>query len=292
VVSPCAVFGSEVTPEMKFGITMFPTDKSIGVIEMAKACEERGFASLYFPEHTHIPASRATPAPAGEPLAEEYYRSLDPFVALGAVAAATTNLRFGTGIALVAQRDPIVLAKEVASLDFVSGGRFVFGIGFGWNVEELADHGVAFKDRRAVVQERVEAMKAIWTQDEAAYAGEFVDFPPTFSWPKPVQTPHPPILIGGGGGPKLFEAIAAYADGWIPIGGAGVNKNLPALHEAMEKVGRDPAELTIVPFGVMPDPGKLAYYEESGFQEVVFRVPPAPEAKVLEILDRLATDFC
>ena len=275
---------------MKFGITMFPTDTSIGIIELARACEERGFASLYVPEHTHIPASRATPAPAGEPLGEEYYRCLDPFVALSAAAAVTTDLRIGTGIALVAQRDPIVTAKVVASLDHLSGGRFVFGIGFGWNVEELADHGVAFKNRRAVVRERVEAMKAIWTQDEAAYSGDFVDFPPTFSWPKPVQKPHPPVLIGGGGGPKLFEAIAAYADGWIPIGGAGVNKQLPALHEAMEAVGRDPAELTIIPFGVLSDPGKIAYYEESGFQEVVFRVPPAPADKVLPIMDRLAAD--
>jgi probable F420-dependent oxidoreductase len=276
---------------VRFGITMFPTDKSIGAIELARGCEERGFASLYVPEHTHIPASRDTPAPAGEPLAEEYYRSLDPFVALTAAAAVTTDLTVGTGIALVAQRDPIVTAKEVASLDVVSGGRFVFGIGFGWNVEELADHGVAFADRRAVVRERVEAMKAIWTEEQASYSGDHVSFPPTFSWPKPVQQPHPPILIGGGGGPKLFEAIAAYADGWIPIGGAGVNKQMPALHEAMEAAGRDPDELTIIPFGVMPDPGKLAYYEESGFEEVVFRVPPAPEAKVLEILDRLAADF-
>jgi probable F420-dependent oxidoreductase len=276
---------------VKIGVTMFPTDKSIGIVELARACEERGFGSLYVPEHTHIPASRTTPAPAGEPLGEEYYRSLDPFVALTAAAAVAPSLTVGTGIALVAQRDPIITAKEVASLDFVSGGRFVFGIGFGWNVEELADHGVAFADRRRVVKERVEAMKAIWTNDEAAYSGEFVDFPPTFSWPKPVQEPHPPILIGGGGGPKLFEAIADYADGWIPIGGAGVNKNLPALHEAMEKAGRDPAELTIVPFGVLPDPGKLAYYEESGFQEIVFRVPPAPAEKVLPILDRFAADF-
>ncbi len=270
---------------------MFPTDLSVGPVELARACEERGFGSLYVPEHTHIPASRETPAPAGEPLGEEYYRALDPFVALTAAAAVTEDLRIGTGIALVAQRDPIVTAKAVASLDFVSGGRFVFGIGFGWNVEELADHGVAFADRRAVVRERVEAMKAIWTQEQAAYHGQFVDFPATFSWPKPVQQPHPPILIGGGGGPKLFEAIAAYADGWIPIGGAGVNKQRPALNAAMEAAGRDPAELTIIPFGVLPDPGKVAYYEESGFDEVVFRVPPAPAEKVLPIMDRLAADF-
>ncbi len=274
---------------MKFGITMFPTDLSIGPIELARACEERGFVSLYVPEHSHIPASRITPAPAGEPLGEEYYRSLDPFVALTAAAAVTERLRIGTGIALVAQRDPIVTAKAVASLDLVSRGRFVFGIGFGWNVEELADHGVAFGDRRAVCQERVEAMKTIWTRDEAAYSGEHVEFPPTFSWPKPVQKPHPPILLGGGGGPKLFEAIAAYGDGWMPIGGAGVRRALPQLHASMESAGRDPAELTIIPFGVMADAGKLDYYAGIGFEEVVFRVPPAPADVVLPIMDRLAT---
>jgi len=276
---------------VKFGITMFPTDLSIGPIELARACEDRGFVSLYVPEHTHIPASRTTPAPAGEPLGEEYYRSLDPFVALTAAAAVTERLRVGTGIALVAQRDPIVTAKSVASLDLVSGGRFVFGIGFGWNVEELADHGVAFGDRRAVVKERMEAMKALWTQEQAAYSGEHVDFPATYSWPKPVQRPHPPILLGGGGGPKLFEAIADYADGWMPIGGAGVRRQLPDLHAAMEAAGRDPAELTIIPFGVLPDAGKMAYYADIGFDEVVFRVPPAPAEVVLPIMDRLAAEF-
>jgi probable F420-dependent oxidoreductase len=276
---------------MNFGITMFPTDLSIGPIELARGCEERGFVSLYVPEHTHIPASRTTLAPAGEPLGEEYYRALDPFVALTAAAAVTERLRIGTGIALVAQRDPIVTAKAVASLDLVSDGRFVFGIGFGWNVEELADHGVAFADRRAVVKERMEAMKALWTEEQAAYSGDHVDLPPSFSWPKPVQKPHPPILLGGGGGPKLFEAIADYADGWMPIGGAGVRKALPELHAAMEAAGRDPAELTIIPFGVMPDPGKIDYYAEIGFDEVVFRVPPAPADKVLPILDRLADEF-
>lgn len=276
---------------MQFGLTMFPTDLSIGPVELARAAEARGFVSLYVPEHTHIPTSRSTPAPAGEPLAEEYKRCLDPFVALTAAAAVTERLRVGTGIALVAQRDPIVTAKEVASLDLVSGGRFVFGIGFGWNVEELADHGVAFADRREVVAERVAAMKALWTEDEAGYTGRHVHFPPAFSWPKPVQRPHPPILLGGGGGPKLFEAIAAYGDGWMPIGGAGVRKALPLLHAAMEAAGRDPAELTVIPFGVRADPGKIDYYAEIGFDEVVFRIPPAPADTVLAILDRLAETF-
>jgi probable F420-dependent oxidoreductase len=276
---------------LEFGLTMFATDLSIGPIELARAAEERGFASLFVPEHTHIPTSRSTTAPSGEPLTEEYKRSLDPFVTLTAAAAVTERLRVGTGIALVAQRDPIVTAKVVASLDLVSGGRFVFGIGFGWNVEELVDHGVAFADRRAVVAERVAAMKALWTEDEAGFEGEHVHFPPAFSWPKPVQRPHPPILLGGGGGPRLFEAIAAYGDGWMPIGGAGVRKALPALHAAMEAAGRDPAELTVIPIGVVPDPAKIDYYAEIGFDEVLFRIPSAPSATVLPILDRLAAMF-
>ena len=216
---------------------MFATDQSIGVVELARAAEERGFASFYVPEHTHIPSSRATPAPAGEPLGEEYSHSLDPFVSLTAAAAVTERLVVGTGIALVAQRDPIVMAKEVASLDLVSNGRFVLGIGFGWNREEMAHHGVRYADRRAVAREKVLAMKALWSEDEASFSGDHVSFEPTWSWPKPVQRPHPPILIGGGGGPKLFEAIADYADGWIPIGGGGVRAALPELRAAFERAG-------------------------------------------------------
>ena len=245
---------------MRYGITMFPTDLSIGPVQLAKEAEARGLDSIWFPEHTHIPVSRRTPAPAGEPLAEEYKRSLDPFVAMAAVVGATERIRVGTGIALVAQRDPIVMAKEVASLDLVSGGRLDLGIGFGWNVEEMADHGVDFRQRRAVVREKMLAMKALWTEEEAGFEGEYVNFEPSWSWPKPVQRPHPPVLIGGGGGPRLFEAIADYADGWIPIGGAGMREALPALHRAMEAAGRDPASLQIVPFGSMPEPGKIDYY--------------------------------
>ena len=272
---------------MRFGITMFPTDLSIGPVQLGREAEARGLDSLWFPEHTHIPTSRRTPAPAGEPLAEEYKRSLDPFVAMAAVVAVSLRLHVGTGIALVAKRDPLVMAKEVASLDLVSGGRLDLGIGFGWNVEEMADHGVAFKERRAVVREKVLAMKSLWTQDEASFDGEHVRFEPSWSWPKPVQTPHPPLLIGGGGGPRLFEAIADYADGWIPIGGAGLREALPALHRAMEEVGRDPAELSIVPFGSLPDPGKIEYYRTLGVTEIVFRVPPVPADEALPVLDQI-----
>ena len=273
---------------MRFGITMFPTDLSIGPVELALEAEARGLDSIWFPEHTHIPVSRRTRAPAGEPLAEEYKRSLDPFVAMAAVAGATERIRVGTGIALVAQRDPIVMAKEVASLDLVSRGRLDLGIGFGWNVEEMADHGVDFTRRRDVVREKVLAMKALWTEDEAGFEGEYVNFEPSWSWPKPVQRPHPPLLIGGGGGPTLFAAIADYADGWIPIGGAGMREALPTLHRAMDAAGRDPATLRIVPFGSMPDPGKIEYYGGLGVSEVVFRVPSAPADVALPVLDEIS----
>ena len=273
---------------MRFGITMFATDTSIGPVELGRACEDRGFTSLWFPEHTHIPTSRATPSPAGEPLAEEYKRSLDPFVTMSAIVGATERIRVGTGIALVAQRDPIVTAKEVASLDFVSGGRFSFGIGFGWNKEEMADHGVDFKTRRDLVRDKILLMKALWAEGEQGYDGEFVSVEPSFAWPKPVQKPHPPILIGGAPGPKLFAAIADYADGWIPIGGAGMREALPRLHDAFREAGRDPGDLQVVPFGSMPDPGKIEYYGSLGVSEIVFRVPPAPADVVVPILDEIA----
>jgi probable F420-dependent oxidoreductase len=273
---------------VRYGLTLFLTDTSIDVVTLGRAAEERGFVSLYLPEHTHIPTSRRTPAPAGEPLAEEYKRSLDPFVAMTAAATVTETLRVGTGIALVAQRDPIVMAKEVASLDHLSGGRVTLGIGFGWNREEMADHGVDYTRRREVVAEHVAAMRVLWSDEQAGFDGEFVSFEPSFAWPKPVQRPHPPILLGGGAGPKLFEAIAAYGDGWLPIGGAGVREALPRLHAAVEAAGRDPTAMTVIPFGVVPDPGKVAYYEEVGFAEVVLRLPSAPADVVLPLLDEYA----
>lgn len=272
---------------MKLGLTMFATDRAISVVELARAAEGRGFHSLYLPEHTHIPSSRATPAPTGDAeLPEEYRRTLDPFVALGAAAAVTSKIVLGTGICLVAQRDTIVLAKEVATLDFCSEGRFSFGIGFGWNREEMAHHGVEFRRRRAMVREKVLALKKLWSDDAAAYEGEFVRFEASWSWPKPVQSPHPPILIGGAAGPKMFAHIAEYADGWIPIGGAGVAKALPALHAAMEKSGRDPADVRVVPFGTLPKRDKLDYYASLGIDEVVLRLPSANRDQVLPILDR------
>ena len=265
---------------------MFPTDQSMNIVDLAVAAEERGFSSLYVPEHTHIPTSRATPPPTGDDeLPEQYRRTLDPFVALTAAAVATEHLRVGTGICLVAQRDPVVTAKEVATLDLLSGGRFTFGIGFGWNVEEMADHGVEYRQRREVVREKVLAMQRLWRDDEAEFSGEHVHLSPSWSWPKPVQRPHPPVLIGGGGGPTLFRHVVEYADGWIPIGGRGLTEALPELRKTAEASGRDPDELRVVPFGTLPNRGKLDHYGSLGIDEVVLQLPSAPADKVLGVLD-------
>lgn len=209
---------------------MFATDRSIGAPELARAAEERGFSSLFLPEHTHIPTSRGTPWPGGGELPDEYRRSVDPLVALAAAATVTTRIRLGTGICLVAQREPIVTAKAVATLDVVSGGRFTFGIGYGWNREEMEDHGVDPRRRRDVVREKVLAMEALWRDEAASFHGDHVSLDESWSWPKPVQAPRPPVMIGGAAGPTLFAHVAEYADGWIPIGGAGVREALPRLH--------------------------------------------------------------
>ncbi len=273
---------------MDLGVTMFCTDRSMRPDDLAVAAEERGFGSLWVPEHTHIPTSRRTPAPAGEPLAEQYLRTLDPFVALTAAAAVTTQLRVGTGIALVAQREPIVTAKAVATLDLLSRGRFSFGIGFGWNVEELADHGVPKAERRAVVRERVLAMQRLWADDEAAFEGEHVRLSPSWAWPKPVQRPWPPVLLGGAAGPTLFAQIAEYADGWMPVGGSGLAGSLTELRRVWAEAGRDPAALQVVPFGTLPDEGKLAHYRELGCTGCILQLPSAAADEVYAALDEFA----
>lgn len=274
---------------MDIGVTMFATDQAIGPIELARAVEARGFSSLYVPEHTHIPASRRTPPPTGDTeLPEEYKRTLDPFAALSAAAAVTTHIRIGTGICLLAQRDPIVTAKAMATIDHLSGGRFVCGLGFGWNREEMEHHGVDFGRRREVVREKALAMQRLWADERASFHGEFVRFEESWSWPKPWQRPRPPVLLGGAPGPKLFAHIAEYGDGWMPIGGAGVGAALPHLRRAMEQAGRDPATLQVVPFGTVPDPGKLEYYASIGVTEVALRIPSAPADTVLPVLDRYA----
>ena len=275
---------------MRYGVTMFMTDQTMPPVDLARAIEERGLHSLYVPEHTHIPTSRLTPPPTGDAeLRDEYKRTLDPLVALAMCAAATERLVVGTGICLVAQREPIVTAKAIATLDHMSGGRFVLGIGFGWNADEIADHGVTMPDRRDVAREHVLAMRALWTDDVASFDGKHVQIPPTWSWPKPAHPGGPPVLIGGAPGPKMFAHIAEYADGWIPIGGAGIRAAMPDLERACEAAGRDPATLQIVPFGTVPDAGKLEYYESIGVTEVVLRLPGDGADRVLPMLDEYAT---
>jgi probable F420-dependent oxidoreductase len=258
-------------------------------VDLAREAEARGFDSLYLPEHTHIPTSRRTAPPTGEAeLPDVYRRTYDPYIALAAAASVTQKLRLGTGVALPAQHDAIALAKQIATLDLVSGGRFTWGIGFGWNREEIENHGLAFARRREVVREKVLAARALWAGEIASYAGEHVRFEASWQWPKPVQRPGPPVLIGAGAGPKAIAAIAAYADGWMPIGGAGVRAALPELARAMEREGRDPASLVIIPLGVLPDSGKLDYYQSIGCAEIAFRVPSAGPSEVLPVLDALA----
>jgi len=268
---------------------MFMTDRTMGPVELARAVEERGLHSLYVPEHTHIPVSRDTPPPTGDAeLRDEYRRTLDPFVALAMAAAATERLVVGTGICLVAQRDPIITAKEVATLDALSGGRFVFGVGFGWNADEIAQHGVAMHERRDVAREHMLTMQALWRDEVASFDGDHVHLAPSWSWPKPAQVGGPPVLLGGAAGPKLFAHIAEYGHGWIPIGGAGVRSALPELQRAFEARGRDPRTLRIVPFGTIPDPGKVEYYAGIGVTEIVLRLPGGGRDAVLPRLDAYA----
>jgi probable F420-dependent oxidoreductase len=274
---------------MRIGVTIFATDRSMGLVELAREAEARGFHSLYVPEHTHIPTSRRTPPPTGdEVLPEEYKRTLDPTVALAAVASVTSRIRLGTGIALVAQHDPLVLAKALATLDLVSGGRLVLGVGYGWNREEMESHGVDYKRRREIVREKMLAIQALWSDEVAEFRGEHVRFEPSWQWPKPVQRPRPTVLIGGAPGPRLFAHVAEWADGWLPIGGAGLRAALPELHRAFEARGRDPATLQVVPMGVLPDAGKLEHYASIGVTEVVLRLPSAPRDAVMPTLDAYA----
>ncbi len=274
---------------MDLGVTIFLTDQTITPIEMAKEAEDRGFSSVWLPEHTHIPSSRATPAPMGEPLPDYYGRCVDPFVALAQMTAVTTTLRVGTGIALMAERDPIVTAKEAATLDHCSGGRFTMGVGYGWNFEELEDHGGSKSTRRAVVRERVLAMQALWAHEEAWFDGDHVSFGPSWQWPKPVQQVRGktgvPVFIGGGPGPKLFRHIAEFADGWLPIGGRGISASLDDLRAAYTDAGRDPAEVNVIPFGTEPTKGKMEHYANLGITEVVLNLPSAGRDEVLGVLD-------
>ena len=270
----------------KFGISTFPTDYSIQPASLAHAVEERGFDSLFFPEHTHIPASRATPFPGGGELPKQYWHAHDPFVALSACASVTERIRLGTGICLIIERDPITTAKVIASLDTISDGRAIVGIGAGWNREEMENHGANYKNRWAIVREKVAAMRAIWTEEEAEYHGEHVDFDPIWSYPKPVQEGGPPIWIGANS-KWVFDRIAEYADGWMPIGGLG-SGNMERLKAAMDARGRDLRDLTLALFGMFPDAEQIQGRADQGFDEFIFNVPSEDRDTVLPYLDRYA----
>lgn len=271
---------------MKIGLSSFSTDRAMAPDSLALEAEKRGFHSLYLPEHTHIPTSRRTPAPTGDAeLPEAYRRTLDPYISLAAAAARTSKIRLGTGIGLPAQHDHITFAKQLATLDVLSEGRLVLGIGYGWNHEEMENHGVEVRSRRALVREKMLAMQALWTQEVAEFQGDRIQMEPSWQWPKPVQQPWPTILIGGAAGPKLFAHIAEYADGWMPIGGAGMAAKLESLRESMRKRERDPDSLHIVPTNVIPSEGKLDYYRELGVTEVALQLPSAGRDTVLSKLD-------
>ena len=273
---------------MKYGVTVFPTDYSIDPASLGKAVEERGFDSLFFPEHTHIPASRRTPWPGGAPLPKEYSHTYDPFIALTAVAMATKKLLLGTGICLVMEHDPIVLAKVIASLDLISGGRVLFGVGGGWNEEEMEDHGTDPRRRFKVMRERIEAMKEIWTKDEAEYHGEFVNFEPLWSWPKPVQKPHPPVYVGGDG-PRTLKRVIDYGDAWMPIPGRGghLSDRIRELQEMASAAGRGPIPVTA--YGTLPREEVISHYIDAGVDRCIFWLPSAPADETLPHLDRYAS---
>ncbi len=270
---------------MQFGVCTFPTDYSMRFPDLAVAAEERGFESIWVAEHSHIPASRKSPYPAGGDLPKMYYDTLDPFTALAAAASVTRTIKLATGICLVIQRDPIHTAKEVASVDQLSDGRFLFGVGGGWNQDEMENHGTRFDKRFAILREKIEAMKAIWSEKEASYHGEFVNFDPIFAWPKPVQKPHPPIHVGGAfpGGAK--RAIK-YGDGWIPVGDPeGALARMPEVRKMAEEAGRDPAEIEVSIYYCPPSLDLLNRLRDGGVARAIFGVPSEPRDKVLPILD-------
>ena len=273
---------------MKFSIAMFPTDYAIPVPELARACEDLGFESLLFPEHTPIPTSRRSPWGGGAEPPKQYWHTLDPFVAMTAAAMVTTNLKVGPGICLVIERDPITLAKEVASVDHISGGRVLFGVGGGWNIEEMENHGTDPRTRWRRLRESIEAMKAIWTQDEPEYHGEIVNFDPIWSWPKPVQPGGPPVLVGGDG-KNTLKRVVRYGDEWMPIYGRGNDRlaeRIEELQALAKEAGRDPIPVSL--FGAPPDPDRLATLSRAGVSRFVFPPPPAPAEEALPRLRRYA----
>jgi probable F420-dependent oxidoreductase len=273
---------------MELGLAHFLTDYGMEPVELARAVEERGFESLLLPEHTHIPVSRDTPYPGGGELAREYSHTHDPFTALAAMAAVTERIKLGTGVCLIIQRDPIVTAKEVATVDRISGGRFLFGVGAGWNREEMENHGTDYRTRFTRMRESVEAMKAIWTEDEAEYHGKIVDFDPVWCWPKPVQKPHPPVLVGGLG-EKVLDRVIAYGDEWIPNrvkSPEDLGERIAELQRRAEAAGRDRIPVSV--FGAKPEVRLLERLRDAGVTRSMFYLPAAEPGEVERGLDSLA----
>ena len=286
---------------MEIGVAMFPTDYSISPADLAVACEERGLESLWIPEHSHIPASLQSEWPGGPEMPKHYFHCMDPFVSLAAAAAVTKTIKLATGICLVVQRDPIQLAKQVSTLDQISDGRFILGVGGGWNAEEMENHGTDYKTRFRLMRERISAMKAIWTQDDAEHHGEFVNFGPIIGRPKPVQKPHPPIIIGGGYPHSARRAIE-YGNGWIPVGhrDLDIQDLMTGFHKLARDAGRDPESLSVSVFGlnrVFVEPNEyfrskddIARFRDAGVHRVVFMLPTVDRTAVLPMLDQ-ASDF-
>ena len=274
---------------MRVGLFYFPTDYGIDIRELARAAEERGFESLFLPEHTHIPKSRRTPFPGGGELPKAYSHTHDPFVALSFAASVTTKILLGTGICLIPQRDPIVTAKCVASLDRLSNGRFIFGIGGGWNVDEMENHGARYETRFKLLRERILAMKALWTQDEAAFHGEMVNFDPVWFYPKPLQRPHPPILLGGPSDYTL-KRVVEFCDGWFPIARGGFNPKeaVKRLRQTASAAGRDFSTLSISVFGAPADKAALAEYRDAGIHRAVLAIPDLSRDEIMAVLDKNA----
>jgi len=279
---------------MEYGLSYFPTDYSIHPSELARAAEERGFESVWFTEHSHIPVSPATPGPPaeGEPgLPRQYYAVADPFVSLAMAAAVTTKLKLATGICLVPQRDVFQTAKQVATLDQQSNGRFLFGIGGGWNQPEIEDHGTVHGERFGVMREHIEAMKQLWTKERAEYSGKYVNFGPSFAWPKPCQKPHPPIHVGGGG-MAAIRRVVRYGDGWVPLMGQGDNDPvalLPKLREIAAEAGRDADAIEVSIFFCPPDPDTVKRFTDAGITRVLFPMGSVPADDALKTMDSYAS---
>jgi len=269
---------------MDIGVYFFSTAYSIGIEELARELEQRGFESMLIPEHTHIPVSRKTPWPGGGDLPKEYYHTYDPFVALSFAAAATKSLKLGTGICLLPQRDPIVTAKSVASLDQLSGGRVIFGVGGGWNVDEMENHGAEYSSRFKLLRENILAMKQLWVEEQAEFHGEFVDFDPAFCWPKPTQNPHPPIILGGETDYTL-RRVVEFCDGWLPRPRADIEDGMERLRRIADEGNRDLDSISVTVFGAPPKPDKLARYSEIGIDRALLQIPTEDRDTCLRVLD-------